>query len=82
MQIDQDASFVPVGDTGLRYVGVLMHASHGPVYPADGKNRPVAFQIVLHKARHPLILLQEFRILHIFQVFRNVGFSFGTEKGR
>ena len=59
-----------------------MHTANFLVLLLNGKEFVVARQVSLHEARDAGILLQNFGILHVFQMLRDVGLCFGAEKGR
>ena len=82
MKVDQHSLFVLCGNPTLRCVVVHMHARDFLVLLFNRKQFIVACYVWLHKSRHAGILLQDFRILHVFEMLREICFGSRTQERR
>ena len=80
MKIDQYSVFILRRDSGFRRVDIHVHTANFLVFLLNGKQFVVTCDVSLHESRHPGILFQNFRVLHVFQMLCNVGLCFGAEK--
>jgi hypothetical protein len=82
VQIDQDSFTIPSRDSSFGDIRIDVDACDPFIRPIQCKLLFVSLQIMLHEARHTIILLHHLRVLHIPQVVGHVSFRLRAQEAR